>query len=513
MTAGAPEARADGEPEEPIDLPLLIMRMSLLTDLARDVPFESALVASFVSLDLADAAGVSAAERRAVFYASMLRYLGCTAYSSELVEVFDAEERSLHARFAQVDGSDRAALAQAIQAAGPRVPLEQVASAVRGGLVVSQCEVAQRSAQRLGLEPLVAQVLGELFEAWDGSGGPRGMRGDQLARATRVMHVGYAAALPLRARGPGGAAELLAAWSGTQLDPALVEVALRRLPELHERCASPSIWEACAEMAPAERRPRAVVDDLAMLLADFADLKSVYRLGHSPAVAELAAAAARQLGLGAKAERDARLAGLVHDVGMVAVSTNVLDRAQGLSLSELERVHSHAYYTRRVLSSVPELEHVASIAGAHHERLDSSGYPAGVGVASLPLLARVVAAADVARALMEARPHRPALTVPFVSKHLQEEVARGRLDAAAVEAVRSVLEQRAPSSSRATLFTPRQVEVLRLLAHGLTEKEIAGELGLSPRTVHHHITAIYERAGVSSRAAVALFAVDNGLLI
>ncbi len=492
-----------------LDLPRLLMRLSLLTDLARDVPFETALLTSHLALDLADAAQLTAGDRRSVFYASLLRYLGCTAYSTELTAAFGLDERSLHAHFAAVDHADRAEMGAAVMAARPLVPLEHVQHVLRQGVAQSQCEVAQRSASRLALEPEVVGVLGELFERWDGHG-PGGRRGDELTLPTRVLHIGYAVALPLRTGGPSAAARLLERWAGRQLDPALVELAQQRLPAWAELCAAPSLWEPLAAVAPVEQRPLDVLDELAGLLAEFADLKSAYRIGHSPQVAALAAAATRQLGLGEAAAREAHLAGMVHDVGMVAVATQVLDRAQRLSPSELERVQSHAYYTRRVLTGIPELERVAVIAGAHHERLDASGYPSGAGGNALQLVARVLAVADIARALLEARPHRPAYGVAAAGKILRAEASAGRLDAAAVEAVLAELEGRSPRGS--SLFTPRQIEVLRLVLRGLTEKEIAADLTLSPRTVHHHITAIYERAGVSSRAALAMFAVENGLI-
>lgn len=117
--------QAAGATGATLDLPRLLMRLSLLTDLARDVPFETALLTAHLALDLADAARLTAGDRRTVFYASLLRYLGCTAYSTELTGAFGLDERSLHAHFATVDHADRAEMGAAVMAARPLVPLER----------------------------------------------------------------------------------------------------------------------------------------------------------------------------------------------------------------------------------------------------------------------------------------------------------------------------------------------------------------------------------------------------
>jgi DNA-binding NarL/FixJ family response regulator len=148
----------------------------------------------------------------------------------------------------------------------------------------------------------------------------------------------------------------------------------------------------------------------------------------------------------------------------------------------------------------------------HHERLDGSGYHRGAAAADLPVAARVLQAADVCQALGEERPHRPALTPGAAADELRREVREGRLDGAAVEAVLAGSGRRTRRRGWPAGLTVREVEVLRLLAAGNTNKDIARRLHLSPRTVGHHVQHIYRKLGVSTRAGATLFGMQHDLL-
>jgi len=208
-----------------------------------------------------------------------------------------------------------------------------------------------------------------------------------------------------------------------------------------------------------------------------------------------------------------RRAGLVHDLGRLGVSNAVWDKAGPLTESERERVRLHPYLTDRMLAPVTALADSREIAARHHERLDGSGYPRGLGGASLTPLDRLLAAADSYHSLTEPRPYRTAYRVAAAARRLQDEVRRGRLDGDAVNAVLRAAGHRAPSRRTGPSgLTPREVEVLRLLARGHTNREIARRLTLTSKTASNHIEHIYAKAGVSSRAAATLFATQHGLV-
>jgi hypothetical protein len=183
------------------------------------------------------------------------------------------------------------------------------------------------------------------------------------------------------------------------------------------------------EGAEAPRRLRGGDLDLACeALADFADLQSPYLVGRSRAVAQLAVAAGRELGLGGDELARVRLAGLTQDLGRVGVSAGVWHKEGSLSRADWELVRLHPYTTARVVGRAASLGEVAELAASHHERLDASGYHRSVPAPMLSRAARVLAAADVYRALLEQRPHRPAYEPDDAARLLREEAAAGRLD-------------------------------------------------------------------------------------
>jgi DNA-binding CsgD family transcriptional regulator len=172
-------------------------------------------------------------------------------------------------------------------------------------------------------------------------------------------------------------------------------------------------------------------------------------------------------------------------------------------------VRLHPYHSERIVARSPALAPLARIVARHHERVDGSGYPARVGASELDSCACLLAAADVLHALGEPRPHRPALDPAAASR----ELASLPLDR---DAIRSVLDAAgAPPPALPPLpadLTERELEVLRRLTAGRTKRQIAAELVISPSTVHTHTVPIYAKCGVSTRAALAMFAMNHGLV-
>jgi HD-GYP domain-containing protein (c-di-GMP phosphodiesterase class II) len=275
-------------------------------------------------------------------------------------------------------------------------------------------------------------------------------------------------------------------------------------------------WEVVLEVEPSPVRyiSAAELDRVARGFADMVDLKSSYTLGHSARVAELTERAAHSLGFADGAVADLRRAALLHDLGRVGVSSGVWEKPGALTRGEREQIRLHPYHTERILACSVVLEPLGRIAGLHHERLDGSGYHHGVRGAAIPVAARILAAADTFATATEDRPHRPARRPEDAADLLAGEAAAGRLDPDCVTAVVEAAGQRpAPMRvSRPAGLTDREVEVLRLLARGLSNKEIAARLVVSRRTAEHHVQHVYRKIGVSTRAAAALFAMEHDLL-
>ncbi len=255
----------------------------------------------------------------------------------------------------------------------------------------------------------------------------------------------------------------------------------------------------------------AELEELALAFADFADVKSPFFVGHSRGVARLSAAGVAALHLGEAEVVQLRRAALLHDVGRASVPNSILDKPR--ELTPRERVRLHSYYTERVLERAPAFAACAASAGAHHERLDGSGYHRGTKGPALPLAARVLAAADVFQAATEARAYREARTPEQSAALVRQEVSAGRLDPDAVEAViasagaTTARRIRAPST-----LTDREMEIVRLLAAGHANKEIARRLEISENTARHHLESVYAKLEVTTRTGAVMQTLAKGLL-
>ena len=330
----------------------------------------------------------------------------------------------------------------------------------------------------------------------------------------RIVHVATDAAFQRLLGGDEHATRVVGERAGHAFDPDVVGCLAGGADEILALDAEASAWEATLACEP---RPHVELEsegiDRALVgIASFADLVSPYFSGHSVGVSDLAGAAAESCGFDAVDTLTVRRAGLVHEVGRVAVHPRIWQQPRALTAGEWEQVRLHPYQTERVLSRSPLLAGLAPIASAHHERLDGSGYHRGASGADLSLPARLLAAADAYHAMTEPRPYRE----PFAPEQAAAELVRvaneGRLDPAAVTAVVEVAGQQAPRLHRPAGLTEREAEVVGMLARGLQTKQVAQTLGISTKTADRHIQNAYAKIGVSTRAAATVFAMEHGLV-
>jgi HD-GYP domain-containing protein (c-di-GMP phosphodiesterase class II) len=274
-------------------------------------------------------------------------------------------------------------------------------------------------------------------------------------------------------------------------------------------------WEAVIAAEPALGREIAGEElDLALgAIGEFAELKSPWIMGHVHAVRDLVTEAATSFGLPNADLAALRRAACVYDLGRLGVPNTVWDKPGPLTRSELERMRTHPYLSERMLAFAPSLVGLGRIAVQHHERIDGSGYPRGLSGDQIGTTARLLAAADVYQALGEPRPYRPARPAQDAAGELRREVTAGRLDGAAVDSVLRAAGHRVGRRREWPAgLTTREVEVLRLLARGLSNKQIAEQLVISPNTAGSHVEHIYRKIDASNRAQASLFAMRHGLM-
>ncbi len=510
------------EPAARVRLAELVATISLGTDLGLGQPMEHVIRQTIIALRLADLLDLDDAEREVVYYSGLLAWVGCHTDAYEQSKWFgDDIAMKREAMFAGSAPAFARFFVTHLGAGNPplgrlRTGLAFPREGVRwfSELLATHWRAADLFAERLGLGEDVRRSLVESYEWWNGKGAA-GLKGEEIRLASRIVYLADVIAAYERTAGYDAALACARDRSGTQFDPALVDLLCAHAPEVLADLDADSHWTDILDAEPGLER---VVDDAGLdqvlaAMGDFADLKSPYFIGHSGEVATLAGRAAELLGLSAAEATLIRRAGLVHDVGRLGVSNAVWDKAGPLTLTETERVRMHPYLTERMLASSPALADLAAIAVLHHERLDGSGYPRGLSGNAIPTSGRVLAAADRYATLTAERPHRAALAADDAAGLLRDDVRAGRLDGPAVDAVLTAAGHRVRRRSAWPAgLTNREVEILRLVTLGLTNRRIADRLQLSPKTVGAHVEHIYTKTGATNRATAGLFASQHGLM-
>ena len=505
----------------------VIAALSLATDLGMGQPMEQALRTCLLSVAVGRQLALDDETLSDIYYLALLRFIGCTADAHEEAAAVGGDEIADRAMVAPVIMGDMGEFLRHYVprfAAGRALPvrlsllaryLPQATSAAKRTIAI-HCQVAQMLAERLDIRSSVALCIGDLFERWDGKGIPGKLAGDAVPIPARIVAVARDVDVFHRTGGWELAVEVLHRRRATAYDPSVVDVFLTYGDRWLSEAGEDSVWESAlaAEPGAPVLVGRVRLTELLRALADFADLKLPYTPGHSSGVARVAEGAARCAGLREDDVTDVYHAALVHDLGRTGIPNGIWDKPGRLSSAEWERVRLHPYLSERILVRSSTLAHLASLAGSHHERLDGSGYHRSSPATLLPLTARILAAADAYQAMTQERPHRPALSPNAAATDLQREASEGRLDQGAVRAVLEAAGLRSWPVRHAwpAGLTEREVEVLRLISRGHSNRVVAQQLGISTKTVGRHVDNLYAKAGVSSRAAAALFAMEHDLL-
>ncbi len=499
----------------------LLAAISLAIDLGLGQPMEHMLRSSLIATRIADRMGLDAQQRATVYYANLVGWIGCHADSHELAGLF-GDDIAFRADTYGVDMTGLPFLRLMVSHVGRGLPgwergirsaaflltaRNQVAQ-----LVNSHCTSAGVLSDRMGLDRQVGQALAYIFERWDGRGMPKGVRGEDIPLEIHIVHLADIVEVHVRTGGLGRAVEVVRSRRGTQFSPAVAEVFERDAAAIVDGLLEMDVWTAALAQAP--DRDRTLdgdeVDELLRAIADFVDLKVPSSPGYSRGVADLVASAARNLRMPPADITHLYRAGLVHGLGRLGVSNQIWEKKGPLSTAEWERVRMYPYLTGRVLSRVGGMESVVSVATKHEERIDGSGFPRGLAGAELTAQDRLLAAAVAYHQLLEQLPQRPTLEA---AGELRQQARTGHLDAGSVEAVLSAAGHRATrQTSWSAGLTAREVEVLRLVAQGRSNREIAAELFIAEKTARNHVERVYAKLGVNNRTQASLAAIDRGLV-
>jgi HD-GYP domain-containing protein (c-di-GMP phosphodiesterase class II) len=432
----------------------ILSALSCALDITEGQPPGHAVRTCLIGMAIAERVGVPIEDRSSLFYALLLKDLGCSSNAARLCSLFGADDRKLKREHKLTDWSRRGpslayALRHAVPDASPMGRALRVASLAfseQGSgreMVQTRCDRGAEIASLLGFSGATREAIRTLDEHWDGNGMPEGLSGAAIPLLGRIVGLAQSVEVFASTFGVDAAMGMAQERRGRWFDPLLVDAlksvaredefwasVLGRSPERHLSTLEP---EDQIRLVDEDR-----LDDIAHAFARVIDAKSPYTYLHSERVAELAVTIGRCLHFSHTELRDLRRAGLLHDIGKLGVSTLILDKPGRLTERERAEVRVHPAYTQRILERVTAFAGIVGVASAHHERLDGRGYHLGLAAERLSPMSRALAVADVYEALTADRPYRQGLP-----RHEAMAILRGQsgtaLCTASVEALASEL--------------------------------------------------------------------------
>ena len=501
-----------------IRLAEVVASLALATDLATGQPLESSLRRALLAVWLGEKLGFSEDDLSTIYYVALLGSVGCILDGAAFAD-FVPDEIAVREKMVTLDPSKplRVAAFFTTQAGAGDPPLKRLGKLFwlsRQSQAVCR-DVALQVGDLLDLGPSIREALGQCDEHWNGKGPVLGLKGEEIHLAARLFILCHDVEVFNRVGGYDAALKVVKERANRLYDPQIASCFEAAGAGLLNRLQSEPAWDSVLAIEPAPVRSITgdEFDEVGRRVADFVDMRSPFTVGHSSAVASLSAATARELGLPIGGQTLLRHAGLLHDLGRCGVPASFWNKPDQLLQTEWERMKGHPSATELVLARSSSLGHLGTLGGLHHEHLDGSGYR-GIGAASLPVTARILAAVDTYQTKLEPRPYRPALAPGQAAEELSERVLAGKLDSDVVTAVLAAAGHRReiPAVPLPAGLSEREVEVLRLAVQGLTNRQIADLLVVSPKTVGHHIENIYTKTGVSTRVGATLFALSHGLI-
>ncbi|RYH01632.1 HD-GYP domain-containing protein [Salipiger sp. IMCC34102] len=442
-------------PRIPPGLPLaqILGPLSHALELTEGQPVGHCLRCCYIGTRIGDALNLPEAEMDDLFYTLLLKDLGCSSNASQVSQTYLADDIAFKNTFKTLPDSPVAALRFVLSGTGPKADLPRriraLANVLRNGgqivndIIETRCQRGAAIAKRLHFSPSVQDGISNLDEHWNGKGWPNGLSGEAIPLASRIALLSQLVDVIHHARGRKAAMDEVAGRSGGRFDPELVEIfkRLAKDPDFWADLEDPDIeFLVLSRGAALHQRPvnADFLDEVAAAFANVVDAKSRFTADHSDRVTLYTDMIATQLGHSAQHRRWLRRAALLHDLGKLGVSNQILDKPGALDAAEWQAIRAHPAAGSEILKRITAFADMAPIARSHHERLDGGGYPDGLTAEALPLDVRIVTVADVFDALSAHRPYRDALPMDEVFDILDRETGTA-FDADCVAALKSGL--------------------------------------------------------------------------
>ncbi len=438
-----------------IRLAELLGLLSHALDMTEGQPIGHCARACWIGTHVGMALGMADDDLADLYYTILLKDLGCSSNAARICALYLADDIRFKKDFKTIDGSLSAALRFVFAKTGLESGLSERLRAIvnilqNGGqisrdLIETRCHKGADIAARMRFSPAVQDGIRCLDEHWDGGGKPEGLRGDAIPRAANIALLAQVADVFRTDRGPQAALAEVRARSGKWFDPALVAAFLEvaEAPHFWDALNAPDLEQRLFALPPALRAApvdETFLDDIAGAFSDVIDAKSPFTADHSGRVTLYTDMIAEQFGLSSAHRRWLRRGALLHDLGKLAISNQILDKPAKLEDHEWKAIRTHSWHSERILERVAAFADIAPIAGAHHERLDGKGYPYGLKAEELCLEVRMLTVADVFDALSAERPYRAAMPIDQVFAILEKDVGTA-FDGECVAALREALSR------------------------------------------------------------------------
>jgi HD-GYP domain-containing protein (c-di-GMP phosphodiesterase class II) len=417
-------------PAMAVSMPQLLSALSFALDLTEDAVPGHALRTSLIGMYIGAELKLAADQQTNLYYALLLKDIGCSSNAARLCQIIGGgDDRAVKAGIKLEDWSRPGVAALKLlwrnvaPAAGPltraaqifKISLHQQQN--NAELIALRCDRGAGIIRRIGLDLETAEAVRSLDEHWDGSGYPCALRGQAIPLLARIAGVAQHLDAFATELGPEVAIRTLRDRSGRWFDPEIVRVAeaLHRDGRLWTGCWSPGHHTAlsiAADIVPAHAAPlsMAPLHTICEAFAEVVDAKSPFTYRHSIGVTRIATAIADTIALPYERTQGIARAALLHDLGKLRVPNSILDKHGKPTAEEWSIIQEHPFLTRQILNRVPAFADLAIIAGAHHEKLDGSGYPDHLPQCEIPFDARLLTIADMYGALTEDRPYRAAFS-------------------------------------------------------------------------------------------------------
>jgi len=431
----------------------LISAFSYALDITEGQPEGHCMRACWVGLHIGKQIGLSSAEIAELYYTILLKDLGCSSNAARIAELYLMDDRRFKHDYMSMDNTLGASLAFVASHAGasapPRQRLASFLQVVTGGarlaseLVSTRCQRGAEIARLLRFPESVANGIYCLDEHFDGRGRPHKVRGDAIPLYSRIALLSQIVDVFHTSGGREAALAEVTRRTGRWFDPELAGVlhSVARSDAFWAGLRDPELDQAVLALVDADCEIAIdddFLDDIAAAFGQVVDAKSPYTRGHSERVAGYTDQIAISLGLPDTQRRWLRRAAFLHDVGKLGVSNTILDKPAALTRDEWSEVQKHAMYSEQILARVSAFAELASIAGAHHERLDGTGYPRGLAARDIPLETRIITTADIFDAITAERPYRAAIPVAQALEMMEKTVGTA-LDRRCFDALRQAV--------------------------------------------------------------------------